>query len=821
MAATVSIARRFAAWPLLFGNGLGFDTFPSQLTVTVTPLYTRVAVQVTEDSTILAGTTLEGEIDVLVNGEWRPGTSLYPTYDTSNYYANAFNLPEATDVIVRLTVRLLDSSGNVVRKYINHYSTTTKDSTPPVDGTRFAIYVDCQNGSNSNDGLTPGNPKLNFDGSGTQSVSDLAQLHQGEGVDVYVMNGDLRSTTTGDHRITGLKGAATNWARILPYGTGKITNEIALNGTWTDESAEATGLWSMDCSALIFASSASTGLGMVYDATAGAMLYPFARWENSGTDYGIKSNTFRSGDTTGFWVKYHTLTISSTANNGGKVQFNFSAAHSPAGYPALAVGDKILVSGHAVGAYNVAHTIASLDDSDTVTTNINYTSGTGGATARINKLFVRIAGGGSPGSGRLKGGYLFGLFLNDCQYVVVEDMTFEFCGSMNKQVPTTAQTASSGGYGFGVNGISSTSCSDIIVRNPTFNYCGPCLQLADGTGSCDDVLVDGGTCNRPGAWDRIFEQFDFDEADPYTQTNSWDGFKGSAWEIHAISITGGSGFVLRDMTVTGYEFISATGSDSTRAKHLHVHGITLTGGMDDALGDVEDNAAINAAFHHNSVTDAATVFSMTPYDAGPCWVFANVGDGILHTPYKFGDHAGDATTGNAFRIVANNSTKMRGVSSDKREGHQHSQLGHSGLLYVNNVTHGFQSTASGDDWAVDMEDGALETLLDLTRINRFENSYEYIENLSTPAEPKIRWGSVTYDDFADAHAALAATYVEFVDMQKRWEANGDAAPFPTTAAAGLNASITTKSVSVRGVTCLASDNPDDLRIGAFTLRDAG
>lgn len=795
-----------------------------ELLVTVTPLFNRIAVQVDEVSPVHADAVVRGWIDVAAaGGGWRPGTELLKRYDADEYYANAFNLLEDTAYKVKVTVEYRDdTTGALLGRYRKVYSTTTKNSTP-THGTHTDLYVDSVNGSNTvNNGLTPATAKQNLDGSGT-SISDILAANPGTVYWIHIINGSW-GLTTGDHRITGLKGTANNYAKVLMYEGGKVSNEFALNGAWTDESAEATGLWSMDCADKIFASSASTGMGVVYDATAGVSLYPFGRWEDSGTDYGIKSNTFRSGDTTGFWCKYHTLTISSTADNGGVCQFNFSAAHSPAGYPALKVGDKILVSGHATADYNTVHTIASLVDSDSVTTDIAFTSGTGGATARINKLFVRIAGGGSPGSGRLKGGYGLGILLNDCQFVVIESPIIEYCGSINKQVPTTAQTASSGGYGLGINGISSTACSDIIVRDPTFTNCLVNLNLADSTGSCDDVLLDGGTMARPGAWDRIFEQFDYDEADPYVQADSWPGYKGSAWEIPAVQITGGSGFVLRSATVDGFELLAAVGSDATIGKHLHVHDMTITGGMDDALGDLEDNAAINAAFHNNSVTDSPVVLSLSPYDAGPCWVFANIGDGILHTPYKFGDHAVDATTGNAFRVVVNNSSKMRGPSSDRREGHQHSQLGHSGVIYVNNVTHGFQSTEASDDWIISMQDGTLETLPDALRINRYENSYEYLENLATPAEPKIRWGSVTYDGFDDVDLAGIASYVVFVNMQKRWEGNGDAAPFATTAAAGLNAAITTKSVAVRGITDLAGDSgaaavaTPSLRIGAFPLR---
>ena len=67
--------------------------------------------------------------------------------------------------------------------------------------------------------------------------------------------------------------------------------------------------------------------------------------------------------------------VTAVANNGGDAQLTLTTTQTyPYGYD-LAVGDKIYVKGTNVAAYNVVHTVASVDSTTQVTTDITYSSG--------------------------------------------------------------------------------------------------------------------------------------------------------------------------------------------------------------------------------------------------------------------------------------------------------------------------------------------------------------------------------------------------------------------------------------------------------------
>jgi len=66
--------------------------------------------------------------------------------------------------------------------------------------------------------------------------------------------------------------------------------------------------------------------------------------------------------------------VTAVADNGGDAQLTLTTTQTyPYGYD-LAVGDKIYVKGTNVAAYNVVHTVASVDSTTQVTTDITYSS---------------------------------------------------------------------------------------------------------------------------------------------------------------------------------------------------------------------------------------------------------------------------------------------------------------------------------------------------------------------------------------------------------------------------------------------------------------
>lgn len=67
--------------------------------------------------------------------------------------------------------------------------------------------------------------------------------------------------------------------------------------------------------------------------------------------------------------------VTAVADNGGQAQLTLTQTqYYPYGYE-LAVGDKLYVKGSNVAAYNVVHTIQSVDSATEFTTDISYTSG--------------------------------------------------------------------------------------------------------------------------------------------------------------------------------------------------------------------------------------------------------------------------------------------------------------------------------------------------------------------------------------------------------------------------------------------------------------
>lgn len=262
-------------------------SLPASVTVTVTPLFNRIAVQV-DSAEIIAGTTIEGFVDYQKDGIWRQGTELRKRYDADEYYANCFNLREATAYPVRVTLRLRDAAGVMVREYVQHYSTTTLSSATP-QSSETIFYVDTVNGTTSGGGGTGtlANPFKWF--------NDRSWV---AGDTIRVINGNMAGATTAQSRIRNRAGTATNWikiepcpAELLPGGADpRIHNEKALDGPWTDEGG---GAFSMDITSLLASPTGDT-LGLVYDSTVGEHLYPFKSRANF--------DAAAIGDGTGYWI---------------------------------------------------------------------------------------------------------------------------------------------------------------------------------------------------------------------------------------------------------------------------------------------------------------------------------------------------------------------------------------------------------------------------------------------------------------------------------------------------------------------------------------
>jgi hypothetical protein len=247
-------------------------TLPEQLVLTVTPLFNRIAIQVTEVETVVAGTTIEGYVDIRKNGVWHNGTELFQRYQSDEYYANCFNLLEDTEYKLRLTVRLRDTTTQaVVKQFVHHFIANTRSSaTPQQTAGGEEWYVDPVDGTTAAGGGT---------GTLANPFKWLNDRTWQAGDTIVIMNGDFSAAANVTQRGVGsasstFEGAPDNWIRLVPYSLmpvvggvphdaekETIKSRFVLNGPWTLHSS---GVWKM---------TTDKNIGVVRDEDTGWQLY--------------------------------------------------------------------------------------------------------------------------------------------------------------------------------------------------------------------------------------------------------------------------------------------------------------------------------------------------------------------------------------------------------------------------------------------------------------------------------------------------------------------------------------------------------------------
>jgi hypothetical protein len=251
---------------------------------------------------------------------------------------------------------------------------------------------------------------------------------------------------------------------------------------------------------------------------------------------------------------------------------------------------------------------------------------------------------------------------------------------------------------------------------------------------------------------------------------------------------------------------------------------------------------INAAYYANVLNDGAEPIAMSPINSGPVWIFANRGDGGLHTPFKIGVQATDsgygAENGNGYKIIANNSFAMRDVANNEVNMTQLFQDGHSGVGAANNVVKGYQGvepTPEGADGWFSYNTRADDYTITADRVNVWDNGIIHMMNKTgNTNRPRMKWNNTLFDPAHPTAPTLPNPLsidddgdgIDWRNYTFSYSAGGGTDPFPTGIAGGLNSAITTKSVYVRGITDLAGDEEGDpvalvdLPIGCFALRGA-
>lgn len=431
------------------------------------------------------------------------------------------------------------------------------------------------------------------------------------------------------------------------------------------------------------------------------------------------------------------------------------------------------------------------------------------------------------------------LVLTACEYVVLDGLLFGMSqGQSAEDLPTTVAIAN--GAGLVINTSSSAGNQDsdwIIVRDCDFQNCN--IAVDDGTGNgIGRVLLDGVDIERTGPYETLYERVAYTEGDPYDVDYGYGITKSSLWDRPGVALTTEALVVFRDSTVRGFHGVSVADSASKPyCKHLDVYGSTFDRHLQMAVNLSETNhfKAVNAAVWSNRMDHGAWAVTLSPISAGPQWIFANYGDGILHNAFKIGIQGPgsgyDTDDANAFKIVANNSFADAGYTTSETIGVPRFQGGHSGVLAYNNVEKSHQHTETSPlGYWFSWMDEPSDLYFPADRVNVWSNGIIFVVNTAAnPQKPKQRWDGTTYDVLGGSFPP--SDEMVWQDYLIGWSANpspgdADVDPFPESAAAGLNSAITRKSVYVRGITDLAGDEEgdpvalEDLPIGCFPLRAA-
>lgn len=749
---------------------------------TPTALFNRIAVQVNETVTHFSGATVSGFVDIQRGGVWSRGTELQRRYDAAEYYGNAFNLVENTPYPMRLTLQYI-VDGAVRAEFATELRTTTLSSATPQSAERV-IYLNPVTGNNNNAGTSPASPKQWF----TYGVA--------AGDTIVIMNGDFSAGTSGQRNLIERNGTATNWIRVIPYnkyspGSGNDATEtfrklVPLNGTWEDETSARTEGDDPRYSG-------GTPETVIHSGMPGV-------WSMELTDTHRLIGVVRDEETG--WQLYHHNSLSTVSVSEPGIGVGFD----PADFPQL--------GGAEVQGWFIR------------------------TTAGLARLYIRTHDGNEPEADRYVAGYWTGPLVRESSYIAFYDCTFEMLAN------TSNSTTLGGNNGMTISAADGNDCHHIYLIRPTFKDCVVFAQsTAAQAGRCYDILFDEPTFLRKGVKEYFIDRCDYTEADPYVADLGYHPVKAALWDVGAaISAFGVERLTIRNANCDGYDLFtgntSATYATFNGGKNLDIHGGWIRGNVTGAVdfGNTEDGDGINvnAALWNIRIDDSAEPIAMSPANSGPLWIFNLYGDRILHTPFKIGIQSTgpgySEDDSHAFKVIANTSFTMAGPTDSETLGMMRFQGCYSGVLAANNVLKGFQSmevSPLGVWFSYADPFGNASAFVAEGRTNVWDNGLIYIRNKTgSTTRPKVYWDSDDYDIANATPEVPDADEIVWSNYTFDWSARvGSVDPFPTSAADGLNAAITTKSVYVRGITDLAGDDDGDavslaeLPIGYSPLRD--
>lgn len=374
-----------ALWRIKAGGSMfrrQHASWPSTLTVTTQPLWSAVFVKIAVEDGAFDGSTLEARLEVSVNGQWQWGLDpIYPSNSSGDILTEmrgaALNLSADTDYVLRLTVTVTNSAGDVADIYTQSLSVRTLDDDPDYGGsTQFTWDASLTTSGNRKQTLGECDTSM---GPGKEILfaADVDPNPAATANYRYRDNSDA-ATTPGSPSSGSRGGSTTSWVRLGPLDGVSSTVRGYLD--------LGTAGWATDGAADVWAKTlGATRVEKVFDVTANEMLPVFYKREStdSGGTYGLKANSLP-----GVYIKN-----AETATPTLIVRKITAPTTTPG-------------SGELIGAYKQCMQI----------TDVNYVI--------VENLTFKCAGQVQSNAAPLNNG-LNGVILTNCHYVIFRNCTFD------------------------------------------------------------------------------------------------------------------------------------------------------------------------------------------------------------------------------------------------------------------------------------------------------------------------------------------------------------------------------------------------------------
>lgn len=785
----------------LFAGGVGFSPgsvrymptlgltpagSATDLTITCHGLPNSIHVQVEFEDEGWTGTDVSGFVEVYLGGAWHDGTALFKSYGVDELHGCIFGLSPNTTYPVRVTFRRYDVSGetswavgpngledsgfDVIEEQVHEVEGTTAVDQPTFAQPRTKVYVDSENGSDSNNGLSVGGALKTLG-----KVGDIVQNQPGYDI-VYVGKCHFENIGS-ENLLEDIDGAANNWNSFRPYvpegedppeWAGEIIGYVEIDDTWTHVGED------------IYKVSLDKPVGRVqyYDETLlqwrllqGCRVYDGADQEPDTPTVptlALKTGPRLSGEIEDV-VFEEEIEIDEETTFENKFVITTKEAHG------LPTDEEELsrvwvavwgVKGDPEQAWTkefekgILKVLAVLDEDrfvvDAGTPGV-YTSGGNWESQKLagfyykrstEELFVRLPDESQPAAGKIRAGYQknLGAIGRDGPSESVYSPKYVYfdlrCGLAGASYLPNGGTGDDIIYAtasshFGAIGVRGEHCiftgsfegsgiagphvgvdsvlKDCLFDNITLESFGPY-----------DYILNRSKPNTPRMWQTMDDAVHFGTA---FQVYRHDG---SLWPpgIHARKA---ERVAVRNVKARGQSVVEWTGGTSSveDARYIDVYDCDVAD-VYSAIG-LSDNENVSVALYHNSFVRGYTALNLLRVGAGPLWYFANyVNDTFLKLNKHGGaEEQGGVDTGNrslAFVLFVNNSCFDDRDTAREDSGVVSWHGRHSGAIAVNNAYSYTSATHRPVIWMNQSYSGTVAE----GRINYHENNYYYTRNLGRP-----------------------------------------------------------------------------------------